>query len=161
MREKIGHDRLRQLYDYWDGKRGTRVMPARGDLDPVDIPALLPNLILVDVERGGQIRYRFRLYGTEVCAIRGMDLTGHYIDEENITALRNPAIESYERILAEPQPVYERHRFQPDDRNVGYYHRLVLPLGEGNEVRMLLIGFYRELALAEYRAQHKPELTDA
>lgn len=161
MREKIGHDRLRQLYDYWDGKRGTRVMPARNDLDPVDIPALLPNLILVDVERGGQIRYRFRLYGTEVCAIRGMDLTGHYIDEENITALRNPAIESYERILADLQPVYECHRFHPNDRNVGYYHRLVLPLGEGNEVRMLLIGFYRELALAEYQAQHKPELTDA
>lgn len=152
VREKIDHGQLRQLYDYWDRKRGTRVMPSRADLDPVDIPALLPNLILVDVERGEQIRFRFRLYGTDVCAIRGVDLTGRYIDEENITALRNPAIASYNRILADRQPVYERHRFHPNDRNVGYYHRLVLPLGEENEVQMLLIGFYREIAPPEYHS---------
>lgn len=125
-------------------------MPSREDLDPVDIPALLPNLILVDVERGERVRYRFRLYGTEVCAIRGVDLTGRHLDEENITALRAPALASYNRILADPKPVYECHRFHPDDRNVGYYHRLVLPLGEGGEVRMLLIGFYREMAAPEY-----------
>lgn len=152
MRDKIDHGKLRQLYDYWDGRRGDRLMPARADLDPVDIPSLLPNLILVDVERGARVRFRFRLYGTNVCTIRGADLTGHYLDEDNITALQVPAIASYNRILADRQPVYESHRFHPNDRNVGYYHRLVLPLGEENEVRMLLIGFYREMAAPEYHS---------
>ncbi|MCH2395582.1 PAS domain-containing protein [Oceanibaculum sp.] len=76
MREAIQHERLRQLYDYWEGKRGNRLMPARTDIDPVEIPGLLPNLILIDVERGERNRYRFRLYGTEVCANRGADLPG-------------------------------------------------------------------------------------
>ena len=143
MREEIRHDRLRQLYDYWEGKRGDRLMPTRSDIDPVEIPGLLPNLILIDVERGERTRYRFRLYGTEVCAIRGADLTGRYIEEPGITQLRDAAIASYDRIVADRKPVYQCHRFQPDDYIIGYYHRLVLPLGEQDEVRMLLIGFYR------------------
>ncbi|EKE76938.1 hypothetical protein P24_07036 [Oceanibaculum indicum P24] len=118
-------------------------MPARTDIDPVEIPGLLPNLILIDVERGERNRYRFRLYGTEVCAIRGADLTGRYIEEPGITQLRDAAIESYDRIVADRKPVYQCHKFQPDDYVIGYYHRLVLPLGEQEEVRMLLIGFYR------------------
>ncbi len=36
------------LYAYWRATRGHRMMPARGDLNPGDIPTLLPHLILVD-----------------------------------------------------------------------------------------------------------------
>lgn len=127
-------------------------MPARLDLDPLDIPSLLPNLILIDVERGDEpagMRFRFRLYGTDVCAIRGADLTGRYIDEPGITYLRDAAILSYKKIVAERTPVYESHPFPLNAAYPGYvgaYHRLVLPLSsDGAQVDMLLIGFYREL----------------
>ncbi|MBU0725030.1 MAG: PAS domain-containing protein [Alphaproteobacteria bacterium] len=146
----IGHPRLRNLYDYWERCRGDRLLPARSDLDPVDIPALLSNLILIDVERGtapdGGMRFRFRLYGTEVCKIRGADLTGRYIDEPGITYLREVAIRSYEKIVTDRAPVYEAHAFPLSVNFVGTYHRLVLPLAaDGANVDMLLIGFYREI----------------
>ena len=40
------HERVRAIYRYWDGKRNGRLMPSRADLDPVDIPKLLPDAYL-------------------------------------------------------------------------------------------------------------------
>jgi hypothetical protein len=37
------HERVRAIYRYWDSKRNGRLMPRRADLDPVDIPKLLPD----------------------------------------------------------------------------------------------------------------------
>jgi hypothetical protein len=31
---------LRILWSYWNERRGSRAMPSRKDIDPVDIPAL-------------------------------------------------------------------------------------------------------------------------
>jgi hypothetical protein len=45
------------LYRYWLAKRGSRTMPSRSSLDPVDVPALLPYLGLVD-KVVGQYRYQ-------------------------------------------------------------------------------------------------------
>ena len=42
---------LADLYEYWQSRRRGDGLPARGDIDPVDIPALLEHLILVDVLR--------------------------------------------------------------------------------------------------------------
>jgi hypothetical protein len=34
--EELRDERLKQLYRYWDSKRGTRHMPRRSDIDPID-----------------------------------------------------------------------------------------------------------------------------
>ena len=44
--------RLRALYEYWMEKRGDRAMPARADIDPTEIPDLLPIVGLADVIEG-------------------------------------------------------------------------------------------------------------
>jgi hypothetical protein len=55
-----------EFYEYWLGKgRGAgKAMPARADIDPLDIPALLANVFLIDVVPGNPRRFRFRLVGT-------------------------------------------------------------------------------------------------
>jgi hypothetical protein len=65
--------RLRQAFAYWRQKCAGRRMPARADLDPTEIPELLPWVILVDVLPGD---FRYRLIGTEVCRISHADYTG-------------------------------------------------------------------------------------
>jgi hypothetical protein len=45
------------LYRYWRGKLEGRIAPARSDLDPADIPALLPYMMLVE-KVDDQFRYR-------------------------------------------------------------------------------------------------------
>src|SRR5579864_7045143 len=70
----ITDPRLQQAFDYWQSKRAGRLMPRRADLDPVDIPKLLPHIMLTDVVGPG--RYRYRLIGTEIEQAQGMHATG-------------------------------------------------------------------------------------
>lgn len=67
--------RLRRAWDYWNAKRGSRPMPARRDIDPTEIPDLLPYLVLTEVlQEPPWLRYR--LVGTRQVALRGRDPTG-------------------------------------------------------------------------------------
>ena len=70
---------LRELRDYWLSLAAGRAIPAREDLDPLDIPRLLPNLMLVDVFDDPQ-RFRFRLVGTRVTELAKRDSTGRWLD---------------------------------------------------------------------------------
>src|SRR5271154_2797991 len=63
----------------WLRKGAGRRLPGRRDLDPADIPRLLPHVMLVEVPAGG--RYRYRLIGTENVREHGIDATGRYLDE--------------------------------------------------------------------------------
>ena len=38
-----------QALQYWLEKKGDRPMPGRRDLDPIEMPGLLPHVILLDV----------------------------------------------------------------------------------------------------------------
>ncbi len=72
----------RQIYAYWQQKRGSRRMPSRADIDPTEIPRLLPNLLISEhVPADGTGRWRYRLAGTAVVAAFGRNPTGHFIDE--------------------------------------------------------------------------------
>jgi len=71
----LRYDSLRRAFAYWDSKRCGRRMPARRDLDPIEIPRLLPWVILIDVILD-PLDFRYRLIGTEVVAIARRDFTG-------------------------------------------------------------------------------------
>src|SRR5579884_2075511 len=76
------HPALGTLLRYWRVKRGTAAMPARRDIDPLEIgPELLPHLVLADLfDRG--TRVRFRLVGTQIVKRLGFDPTGRYLAGE-------------------------------------------------------------------------------
>lgn len=52
-------------YDYWKQKRGSRLMPGRGDIDPAEIAKILPHVFLLDV-RLDPLDFRYRLIGTKM-----------------------------------------------------------------------------------------------
>ena len=70
----------RQLYSYWRGRHVDGVAPSRADIDPpLDIPKLLPNIIIFDRIDG---HFRIRLVGSEVVRRAGRDATGLTLDSE-------------------------------------------------------------------------------
>src|ERR1051326_8762365 len=75
----ITDERLIQAHDYWRHKAVGRAMPRRRDIDPTEIPKLLPDVMLVDVLPGGH--YRYRLIGTGNTQAHGVHATGRYLDE--------------------------------------------------------------------------------
>jgi hypothetical protein len=70
---------VRQLFTYWQGLAGG-VTPERHLVDPADIVPLLPYLMLVEFSHD-PFRVRYRLTGTRVDELTGMNLTGRYLDE--------------------------------------------------------------------------------
>jgi hypothetical protein len=69
----ITDPRLRRLADYWLSRRAGRPLPARADIDPLDLSWALPYLYLVDCVTdagpgadGGPWRYRYRLAGEQI-----------------------------------------------------------------------------------------------
>lgn len=65
-------------------KRGSRRWASRADIDAADIPTLLPNIWVIEIERHPdptQRRLRVRLAGTQVERIYGRSLGGLYLEE--------------------------------------------------------------------------------
>ncbi len=70
---------IRQVSDYWNGLAGGQT-PERSQLRIEDLQPLLPFLLLAEFEFN-PFRLRYRLSGTRVDQMTGLNLAGHYLDE--------------------------------------------------------------------------------
>jgi hypothetical protein len=68
-----GH--LQRLYRYWEGLRRGRAMPRRADIDPIEIPGLLPYVFLYAVTPAAG-DFTIRLAGEEVMRAMGRNPVG-------------------------------------------------------------------------------------
>jgi hypothetical protein len=137
----IADDRvLSALWRYWEEKRGSRPLPCRRDLDPVDIPSLLPHLMLV--ERTAEGRFRYRLAGTAVIQAYGRELTGRLIDEVIPEPRRVIAQRHYTTVFTAARPIFVRNRYTAPNATDFVVSRIMLPLATeaGDVVHLVLIG---------------------
>jgi len=74
-----------RLHSYWQGLRGTRAMPARSDIDPLEIWSLLPNIHVSEWHENPD-RVRYRLAGTEIVASIGREISGHWLTDFHTNA---------------------------------------------------------------------------
>ena len=97
--------KLLALFGYWNARRGTGAIPARTDIDPLELTDLWPDLGLWRVETATGLRCR--LCGTHVSALVAEDLSGKLISEarkdfwtEQRRALENVAKSGRPALLA-------------------------------------------------------------
>jgi hypothetical protein len=69
---RMKHPSIRELFDYWNLRRGRRAAPDRGDIEPGAIRRVLADTFILsfDATRG----HPFRIAGTRVCAAFGREL---------------------------------------------------------------------------------------
>lgn len=133
------HASVRRLYEYWNLKRGERPMPARSDLDPVDLKALLPHLILIDVV-ADERRYVYRLVGTREVEMRGADPTGKAVKDAYYAESPGETVGYLDRVVATQQPVFYRGTYQPTSTRTQEEDVIFLPLSkDGSRCDMVLI----------------------
>jgi hypothetical protein len=81
-----------QLYRYWQSKHADGRAPGRADIDPpVDVPALISNVMLIDII---DTRLRYRLVGSAIWERYLQELTGTWIED------RSPAEAGWRDTLA-------------------------------------------------------------
>ncbi len=95
---------LRPVVEYWDARRGSRLMPSFDDIDPLDIPWALSRLYILRVIDGGDFVYR--LAGTEIERPYGHPLKGTRISDLYPADSARVIQARWNRVAAEPACCY-------------------------------------------------------
>ena len=89
------HDaELRELYDYWLSKCQDGGLPARRDIDAVEIPRLLRHLALLEVV-GDAEDFVFVLAGGRIEEVHGRSLRGVRLGDLQKAFEKTPSADSY------------------------------------------------------------------
>ena len=149
---------LSKLLQYWQSKKTNNRLPARSDVDPTDIPSLLPYLMLIEVDNG---RVFMRLVGTKVAT--GTDPTGTDMNDTAPPGAYGTHITGlYRRAADESRPIYTEYLYgHPEKEQSRLAQRLILPLAkDGIHADMLLVGQVVQVPEYVQRSlwQLKPEM---
>ena len=120
---------LLPLYRYWDAKRGSRQMPRRSDIDPLDLVPFLPRLMIVDVV-DDERRYVYRLVGTREVDARGKDPTGRPVGEAFIGSSREKVLANYDRVSMTARPHVDTGTVITVEDKLDDSHVIFLPISE-------------------------------
>lgn len=130
---------LTALWQYWESKRASRRMPLRREIDPCEIPRLLPYLQLVELVAGRGFRYR--LTGTAIADGYGFDATGKFTHEVLPPARHAVANRHYALVSETGRPLFARNRYVKGNSTTVIISRIILPLAtDGAGARILLLG---------------------
>ncbi len=155
---------LRRMYEYWLEKSRGRRLPDRTDLDPGEIPAMLPYLSIVEAV-GDPPRYRYRLIGTNVVEALGFNPTNLFVDdlpdEAAATFLKNLLSE----VCVKVQPLYAASAFKSEEHGMST-ERLLLPFshGGGRTVQIVVVQTFdwaQRTCTFHELAQRRPDRTNA
>jgi hypothetical protein len=136
------------FYRYWDGKRRGRAMPARADIEPLEMKSWLAGTALIDVKRDPSApngyALRYRLIGSRPTMLRGADVTGRRVETGYFGASLEAALENYRLVIEEKTPVYDWDKTPSSDGFAREGETLLLPLSsDGETVDMVLV--YQEV----------------
>ncbi len=131
---------------YWDHIRGDRDVPTRADIDPADIPKLLPHLVLLDVFHEPR-DFRYRLVGTTVEEFMNKYYTGVRMSELPHQRPPSQIWKSCCTVVGSRRPLFSAVPYVGPKKEFVRAEDVILPLAPPNEaVNMLLVavGYIRK-----------------
>jgi len=129
----------REIFAYWDRKRGDRKMPRRADIDPAEVRWLLPNILLVDVKRDPP-GFVYRLVGTGEVHMRRADPTGKRVAEHSFGPSPELVLANYRSVAQSCSFLYDPNSFSAPDGRFIRDESLFMPLSEdGESVSQILV----------------------
>jgi hypothetical protein len=123
---------LYRLYDYLEAKRGDREFAARRDLDPLDFPYILGNILLLDVLYQ-PLRFRYRLVGSLIVARVGYDMTGKFLHEHPHPSYRDYMLDCYAEVIRSRRPSGGNYDLFMD-REIKRYQCIRVPLSDDGKI---------------------------
>ena len=136
----IEDPRLAGLFAYWLARRRDRPMPEFGDIDPIDIPNLLPFLWIHDHDPATD-RFRCRLMGEAARSAYDAKVTGRDVEDIISSAAYPVVAERYRAVLSIPAVGHGIGRIYGHTiGRVGDGERLYLPLGDDQGRSRMILG---------------------
>lgn len=136
----LATEQNRFLLDYWQAQRGEARMPPVSAIDPAALRSALGYLILIEpVDEGRDFRYR--LYGSLLATVSGIDLTGRLVSEHWASDyVVDFSLASYRAVYRRAEPLYTlRHPVIAEYTRS--WERLVLPFaGADGAIARFVVG---------------------
>ncbi|WP_419905735.1 PAS domain-containing protein [Kiloniella sp.] len=137
---EIDSAHLMELLRYWKSVSPYGGLPGRQDIDPLNIPHILPYCELLDVHFD-PLDFEYRLIGTKIDAISRGKYTGLKVSEIPTQIAPSLVYELYRRAVDQKAPVRTVLPYIGDEPGIVEVECLVLPLASnGSDVDMLLGG---------------------
>jgi len=128
-----------KFFDYWASLPKSDFVPDRRDFDPVQIPQTMPWVTMLDVHSAERVM--FRLFGTGLVDLTGVDLTGEnypdYVGEDHREALGRTLVVQSERPCGRVN-ILKGQTAQGRSYTI---EAVTLPLSLKSHDRTLLLGF--------------------
>jgi hypothetical protein len=133
-RDQLQSADIARLYDRWDGWRRGRAFPSKSDIDPAAIVSCLPFLSIAEIHQE-PLRIRYRLVGTEIVRLRGVDFTWKWMHElgwnqETVAEF----LTQYDTMLRKRQPVFGVDDILWIDGRPRLYEWALLPLSDNGTI---------------------------
>jgi hypothetical protein len=139
---------LQEIFWYWTRIRGGNVLPSRSDFDPLDLRGALGWITLVD-RNADAGEFRYRLVGTRVSELTGIDLTGQSVSAMPLGGYSDFLVGRMWEAVDRARPIACRYALDLRQRRV-LVERVDLPLTKGSDrVEFILTGI---LPLARSKA---------
>ncbi len=131
--------KLLEAYGYWESRRRDGLLPARKDIDVLDLRPLMGWMHLVDTSDKDPNNYSFRLFGSSVRMDGSRNYQNLRIGDYYSKPYRETLIEDYGSVVFTGVPAL--HQVVALLNYLKYsYVRLILPLADdGRTVNMLLV----------------------
>lgn len=128
------------FYRYWDAKRAGRRMPARRDIDPLEMKSWLANMQLIDVHHNPR-RLVYRLVGEVDVSFRGYNPTGRTVEECGIGRNIDETLKNYETVISQRTGVYDWSDYVSASGFLKSQECLLLPLSDDGETVNMVMTF--------------------
>ncbi len=135
--------RLAKFLAHWSSIAGDRRLPTRADLDPIDVPDLLPFIFLVEVLPGLPIDFVYRLIGSDIVANTARSHVGRRLSEIAHEGTQGRLIELYREALERRMPCFHRLDYKSGLGPCSQYDVLVVPLGNEHVSHLAGLAIHR------------------
>jgi hypothetical protein len=148
----------RKMFTYWNARRGSRLAPERGDIEPGAIREVLGDSFILTFDPAAD--HPFRLAGTRVCALFERELKGAPFVQAWEPTDRTRIRELAASVTDEANPVVAGVVARTAQGSQAELELLLLPLYHRGRMRVRLLGVLAPLAVPYWLgAEHVVTLT--
>jgi hypothetical protein len=132
---------IRDGFDYWKSRcRPDGMPPRRADIDPFEITAIMPNIVLLDVLNNPR-DFRYRVVGTGVVEHLTADWTGHKVSEIPIQGPDGSIFSACNRVVTSKHPLLSRIPYVGPHAEYLSCEDIILPLVDDEGAVEKLLAF--------------------
>ena len=134
------HPVLQKLLEYWQSKRGTRIVPSRADIRPSEIKSLLPDVMMWNVNASGE-RFTMRLIGENIVRFVGRNQTGKPATIDMPPDAAQAMIDILTQVVETRTPRFRIGRaFWLQEKSFRQFEACYLPLSSDGEAVDIVLG---------------------